>query len=102
MEVGSDDWDEVFRRVSSHLVDRIQREYYMRIIGDMRNLDTASEKLIYLYLALFQPQSFSSLRRGLGLHRNTVQSTLHSLKTRGVLTRDDRFFWWIKRNKDLG
>ena len=68
----------------------------MRYIGEMRTLDTVVEKLTYLYLALLQPQTYLSLRRGLDLNRNTAHNSLKSLRDRGVLIRDDQLFWWIK------
>jgi hypothetical protein len=76
-----EDWEEaLLNRVATEFADKIRHEYYLHYITAMRTLSSPSEKLVYLYLALFQPQTLRTLRRGLGLHENTV---LHALRKLG-------------------
>jgi len=91
-----EEWEEeLLNQVAAELADKIRGEYYLHYITAMRTLSAPSEKLIYLYLAFFQPQTFSTLRRGLGLHENTVLKALRTLKEGNYIERDDEFFWWV-------
>jgi len=58
-------------------------------------LRAPSEKLIYLYLILAQPQSFTGIRRGLGLAMRTVDSALRRLRASGCVRQDDVFLYWV-------
>jgi DNA-binding HxlR family transcriptional regulator len=94
VDEGFDGWDEVVDRIVEGVVSSIRREYYIGIIGRMRELGASSEKLIYVYLALFQPQTSLSLRRGTGLHRNTLSEALSSLQRAGYIRIDEGALWW--------
>ncbi|HIH88806.1 TPA: hypothetical protein HA344_06330 [Candidatus Bathyarchaeota archaeon] len=96
MEAEQDNWDELINRVAEGLTEQIRREYYQHYLHIARNLSSPSEKLVYIYLALFQPQTLSTLRRGLGLHENTVIKALRSLREKDRIQRDDEYLWWIK------
>ena len=96
LEGEAEDWEKaLLDHVAAELADKIRHEYYIPYIITMRTLSSPSEKLIYLYLTLFQPQTLRTLRRGLGLHENTVLKALRRLKDGGHIERDDEFFWWI-------
>ena len=73
MEDGFEGWDEVVRGIVDGLVEAVRREYYMTYIGRLRDIGAPSEKVVYVYLAFFQPQVALSIRRGTGLNRNTLR-----------------------------
>jgi hypothetical protein len=54
--------DDVTRRIVDGVVASIRREYFMGYVGRMREIGASSEKLVYIYLALFQPQTSLSMR----------------------------------------
>jgi hypothetical protein len=96
LEGEAKDWEKaLLDQVATQFADKVRHEYYIPYIATMRTLSSPSEKLVYLYLALFQPQTLRTLRRGLGLHENTVIKALRRLKEGGHIERDDEFFWWI-------
>jgi DNA-binding MarR family transcriptional regulator len=84
--------------VAEELATRIKRRYYMEYVDVVRKVAKPAEKLLYLYIALFQPQTFSTLRRGLGLHENTIVRALKALSKEGHITQDERYFWWNSSN----
>jgi len=72
----------------------------MEYVDVVRKVARPTEKLLYLYIALFQPQTFSTLRRGLDLHENTIVRALKSLSEDGHITQDERYFWWNDGHTD--
>lgn len=94
--LGDDDegWDDVTRSIVDGVVASIRREYFMGYIGKMREIGASSEKLVYIYLALFQPQTSLSIRHGTGLHRNTLSDALSRLREEGYVRLDDGALWW--------
>jgi DNA-binding MarR family transcriptional regulator len=91
-----DDWEEFFRRVAEELADKIRREHYLPYVNTLRGLKTPADKLIYLFLALFQPQTFMTIKRALGLHPNTMNRALNRLEEGDHIMQDDEYFWWVK------
>ncbi len=89
-------WDDVTQRIVEGVVSSIRREYFMGYISRMRELGASSEKLVYIYLALFQPQTALSIRHGTGLHMNTLSDALHSLQDAGYVRLDDGALWWTE------
>jgi hypothetical protein len=87
-------WDDVTRGIVDGVVASIRREYFMGYVGRMRKIGASSEKLVYIYLALFQPQTSLSLRHGTGLHRNTLSDALNHLRETGYVQLDDGALWW--------
>ena len=71
----------------------------MGYVGRMREIGASSEKLVYIYLALFQPQTSLSIRHGTGLHRNTLSDALNSLRKAGYVVLDEGSLWWTKPRK---
>ena len=67
------------------------RKYFDRL----RQLDTSSEKLIYLFLLVAQPQTFSSTHKLLSLSQDTVASALNALLKRQFVAQDETFLYWI-------
>jgi hypothetical protein len=76
------------------VVASIRREYFMGYVGKMREIGASSEKLVYIYLALFQPQTSLSIRHGTGLHRNTLSDALSHLREEGYVRLDEGSLWW--------
>lgn len=90
-----DEWEEFAERLARELAPALKRSFYgvhLERIGVMR---TPSEKLVYLYLVLSQPQSFTSIRRALSLSRKTVDVALKRLVTAGFVVQDERYLYWI-------
>ncbi len=92
-----DEWDELIERVAKDLTDQIRREYYMHYLNVVRTLSSPSEKLVYLYLAMFQPQTLKSTRKILGIHENTALNSFNKLITGGHAVRDEHVYWLKKK-----
>jgi DNA-binding MarR family transcriptional regulator len=80
------------------LVSALMRKLYAFHLGRIRVLRAPSEKLVYLYLVLAEPQSFTTIRRGLSLGRRTVDRALRRLRGRGYVSQDSVFLYWIERD----
>ena len=65
-------------------------------------LRAPSEKLVYLYLILAQPQSFTGIRRGLGLAMRTVDRALRRLRASGCVRQDDVYLYWVADFRSRG
>ena len=102
MEEGFEGWDDLVNGIVEGVVSSIKREYFMGYVNHMREIGAASEKLVYIYLALFQPQTSLSLRRGTGLHRNTLSEALSSLQRAGYVRLDEGALWWTSVVDDGG
>jgi hypothetical protein len=87
-------WDDITRRIVDGVVASIRREYFMGYVSRMRELGASSEKLVYMYLALFQPQTILSIRYGTGLHRNTVSDALGQLVENEYVVEDEKGLLW--------
>lgn len=89
----------LLRRVppSPQRADGSLKAAYRWLEDAQRSIDAEAynPSVLSSYLAMFQPQTFSTLRRGLGLHENTMLRALRTLKDQGCVIRDDDFFWWI-------
>jgi hypothetical protein len=85
---GFDGWDDLVKGIVEGVVSSIRREYYMRYVGKMRELGASSEKLVYIYLALFQPQTSLSLRHGQA-SQEYLSEALNSLRQAGYVRLDD-------------
>ncbi len=94
MEDADEGWDDVTQRIVEGVVASVRREYFMGYISRMREIGASSEKLVYIYLALFQPQTALSIRYGTGLHRNTVSEALGTLREHGYVRLDAGALWW--------
>jgi DNA-binding MarR family transcriptional regulator len=94
-----DDWEGFVEGLARDLVSALRRRLYGAHLDRLRGLGAPSEKLIYLYLLLAEPQSFTTIRRGLALGGRTVDIALRRLRERGYVTQDIRFLYWIKDAK---
>ena len=92
--------DDVVDRLANELISVLMRRLYGHHLGCIRLLKAPSEKLIYLYLVLAEPQSFTSIRRSLGLAVKTVDRALRRLRASGCVVQDEVYLYWIMRNKN--
>ena len=96
-----DDWDNFVETLAGELVSALMRRLYDFHLGRIRVLGAPSEKLVYLFLVLAEPQSFTSIRRSLGLAVKTVDRALRRLKASGCVMQDDVYLYWVgARNQD--
>jgi len=91
-----DEWEGFVEGLARELVSALRRRLYGAHLDRLRGLGAASEKLVYLYLVLAEPQSFTTIRRGLSLGGRTVDRVLRRLRERGYVTQDVRFLYWIE------
>lgn len=96
----ADEWDEFMEALTRELVLALRRRLYDFHFGRIRLLGAHSEKLVYLFLVLAEPQSFTSIRRSLSLAVKTVDRALRRLKASGCVMQDDVYLYWVsfKRN----
>jgi len=92
----ADDWDDLVEGLARELASVLRRRLYGAHLDRLRGLGAPSEKLVYLYLVLAEPQSFTTVRRGLSLGGRTVDRVLRRLRERGYVTQDVRFLYWIE------
>ena len=57
-------------------------------LGRMKNLGGSSEKLVYMYLWLTQPQTFSEIRRNLNISKTTLARVLRLLESKYMIRRE--------------
>ncbi len=95
----ADDWDDFVETVARELVSALMRRLYDFHLGRIRVLGAPSEKLVYLFLVLAEPQSFTTIRRGLALGRRTVDRALRRLRGMGYVSQDSVFLYWIERDE---
>jgi DNA-binding MarR family transcriptional regulator len=62
-------------------------------LNGMRNLGGPSEKLIYMYLWLTQPQTFSEIRRNLNVSKTTLARVLRLLENKHMIRREGLFLY---------
>lgn len=91
----ADEWDDLVEGLARELVPALTRRLYGFHLVRVRMMRAPSEKLIYLYLVLAEPQSFTGIRRGLGLAVNTVDRALRRLRASGCVKQDDVYLYWV-------
>ena len=84
-------WEEFVEELSAALKFRRYHEYVKRL----RSQGAPSEKLVYLFLALSQPQSFTTIRHALVLSRKTVDVALRRLLDRRHVVVDEKYLYWV-------
>jgi len=89
-------WEELVEELSSALRFRRYHEH----IGRLGSQGAPSEKLVYLFLALSQPQGFTAIRRALVLSRKTVDVALRRLIDRRHVLVDERYLYWVTESGD--
>lgn len=92
---GVDDWDDELGRLAEEAVRRISLESELRHYERVRRIRAPTAKLVYLFLRDHQPQSLASVRRTLGISRNSVPRALEELVELSFVVRDDQFLYWV-------
>jgi len=59
----------------------------------LAELNSQSEKLVFLFLCLSQPQTFTGIRRSLNMSKVTLSRTLKKLQEKGLITVRDCLYW---------
>lgn len=62
-------------------------------LQNLSRLDSSSEKLVYLFLCMTQPQTFTGIRRTLRMDKATLSRTLKRLQEKGLVTVKDFLYW---------
>ena len=90
------EWEEFVERLARDLAPALRRRMYRAQFERMLGLRSSSEKLVYFYLVESQPQSFTTLRKGLGLGKTTLSRVLKSLMRWRFVILDERFLYWTE------
>jgi len=56
-----------------------------------------SEKLVYFYLVLAEPQTFTGVRQGLDIGVKTVERALRRLREREYVVQDRKYLYWVEK-----
>ena len=91
----ADEWDDDLRRLAEEAVRRVRLESELSHYERVRRIRAPSAKLVYLFLKDHQPQSLASIRRTLGISRNSAPRALEELVEVGYVVRDDQFLYWV-------
>jgi DNA-binding HxlR family transcriptional regulator len=90
------EWEEFVERLVRDLAPALRRRMYQAEFERMLRLGPPSEKLVYLYLVQSQPQSFTTMRKGLGISKKTLARALRSLRRWRFVVLDERFLYWAE------
>ena len=94
------EWEEFVERLAQDLAPALRRRMYREQFERMLELRSSSEKLVYLFLVESQPQSFTAMRKSLGIGRATLSRTLERLREWGLVAMDDRLLYWTEPLED--
>ena len=93
------EWEELVQAIAQELKPFLQTTLWIRRyenhVDRIRSMSAPSEKLVYLYLLISQPQSFTTIRRTMALNRRTVDQDLLRLMKLDHIHLDDRYLYWI-------
>lgn len=71
-----------------------------RAMQNLGRLSTHSEKLVYLFLCITQPQTFTGMRRALGMDKATLSRALKGLLEKRLITVKD-FLYWVNLHSSV-
>jgi hypothetical protein len=81
--------DELVSEVALELAKEVKRFIYpMECFSQMSALNNSTDKLVYIYVWLTQPQTFASVRRSLNLSKATLARSLRRLEQKGLIVRE--------------
>jgi predicted transcriptional regulator len=81
--------DELVSEVAFELAKELKRLMYPReCFSHMWALSNSTDKLVYMYIWLTQPQTFASIRRSLNLSKATLARSLRRLEEKGLIARE--------------
>jgi CRP-like cAMP-binding protein len=93
--------DELITEIADELARELKRLIHPGVcFSNMRELSGPTEKLVYLYIWLMQPQTFAGIRRSLNLCKASLARVLRRLEERGLIVREGFFLYTI--DKGLG
>ena len=95
MEVKSREWEGELTLRAADLLREANEAHAMTHYKRIRALKSPSAKLIYIFTWHHQPQSFTSIRRTLGLGKSTVFRGLRENIGAGLIVRDTQYLYWI-------
>ena len=90
-----EEWLGALGRLAEEALRKARREAELGHYERVRRIKSPTGKLVYLFMKDHQPQSVSSIRRTLGVGRNSVPRALEELVTLGYLVRDEEFLYWV-------
>jgi len=91
------EWEGLVERLARDLTQAVTRRLYRAHLNRIRSMRAPSEKLVYLYLVLTEPQTFTGVRRGLDIGVKTVDRALRRLRERGYVIQDRKYLYWVER-----
>jgi len=81
--------DDLVTEVAFELARELKRLMYPReCFSKMLALSNSTDKLVYIYIWLMQPQTFASVRRSLNLSKATLARSLRRLEEKGLIARE--------------
>ena len=90
------EWEEFVERLVRDMTPALKRRLYMAQLERLRELGPPSDKLVYLYLMVAEPQPFVGVWRSLGLGVKTVDRALRRLKEGGYVVQDRAYLYWVE------
>ena len=90
-----EEWLGSLGRLAEEALRRARQESELGHYERIRRIKSPTGKLVYLFLKDHQPQSVASIRRTLGVGRNSVPRALEELVGLGYLVRDEEFLYWV-------
>jgi DNA-binding MarR family transcriptional regulator len=94
------EYEKFVERLAQDLASALRRRMYRAQFERMLGLRSSSEKLVYFYLVESQPQSFTTMRKSLGISKATLSRALQRLRGWRLVALDERFLYWIERQDD--
>ena len=91
------EWSLLVENLAEELVPALRRKLYQSHLDRMATIRPYSEKLVYLYLVLAEPQAYSTIRKALSMPSNTASRVLTDLVERGYLVIDNRYLYWVTK-----
>jgi len=81
--------DDLVTEVAFELARELKRLMHLReCLSQISALSNSTDKLVYMYIWLTQPQTFASIRRSLNLSKATLARSLRRLEEKGLIARE--------------
>lgn len=90
-----DGWEEVLERLAAEIFRKASLVSELRHYERVRKIRAPTAKLVYLFLKDHQSQILPSIKRILGVSRNSAPRAMEELVERGFVVRDDQFLYWV-------
>jgi predicted transcriptional regulator len=87
--------DQIIAEIADALARELKKVLYPReYFESIMRLKAPTEKLVYLYIWLTQPQTFGSVKRGLNLSSTSTNRAVKSLLDKGLIVKDKHSLYW--------